>query len=76
MARVGSDCRRTPSVSGCSLVIAGEENEAVEAITAHMVAVHGHEDTPELREQVRRELIPESEITKTTGQQPSAPPPG
>jgi predicted small metal-binding protein len=42
-----------PSESGCSLTISGEEDEVVRAASEHAVSVHGHEDTPELREQVR-----------------------
>lgn len=56
MGRKMSDCRKEPSVMNCSLTIAGEEDEVVEAAAAHAVAVHGHEDTPELREMVRSSL--------------------
>jgi predicted small metal-binding protein len=42
-----------PSESGCTLVISGEEDEVVRAAAVHAADVHGHEDTPELREQVR-----------------------
>ncbi|MCK7626970.1 DUF1059 domain-containing protein [Streptomyces sp. RS10V-4] len=50
------DCRDYPSETRCSLVIAGEEEEVVRAATAHAVAVHGHTDSPELREQIRKSL--------------------
>jgi len=53
MARKVADCREFPSESGCSLSIAGEEEEVVRAATMHAVDVHGHEDTAELREQIR-----------------------
>ena len=53
MARKVADCREMPSESGCTLTIAGEEEEVVRAASEHAVSVHGHEDTPELREQVR-----------------------
>ncbi|MFB7588051.1 DUF1059 domain-containing protein [Streptomyces sp. NPDC056169] len=56
MARKATDCRDTPSVSGCSLYISGEEEEVVRAAAEHMVSVHEHTDSPELREQVRAEL--------------------
>ena len=59
MARMVADCRDFPSESGCSLTIAGEEDEVVSAATAHAVAVHGHEDSPELRDQLRASLKPE-----------------
>ncbi|HEY3170149.1 MAG TPA: DUF1059 domain-containing protein [Thermoanaerobaculia bacterium] len=48
-----ADCRRFPSDRECSLTISGTEDEVVEAATQHAVASHGHEDTPELREQLR-----------------------
>ncbi|MEA2398227.1 MAG: hypothetical protein QOK25_1783 [Thermoleophilaceae bacterium] len=53
MGRKVADCRDMPSESGCSLTIAGEEEEVVRAASEHAVSVHGHEDTPELREEVR-----------------------
>ena len=53
MARKVADCRDMPSESGCTLVIAGEEDEVVRAAAMHAADVHGHEDTPELREQIR-----------------------
>ena len=53
MSRKVADCREFPSESGCSLTISGEEEEVVRAASEHAVSVHGHEDTPELREQVR-----------------------
>jgi len=56
MSRKLMDCSTMPSDSGCTLRIAGEEDEVVAAAAAHAVAVHGHEDTPELREQLRTTL--------------------
>jgi predicted small metal-binding protein len=53
MSRKVADCREMPSESGCTLTISGEEEEVVRAASEHAVSVHGHEDTPELREQVR-----------------------
>jgi predicted small metal-binding protein len=58
MARKMADCRRWPSESNCSLVIIGEEEEVVRAAAEHAASVHGHEDTPDLREQVREFLEP------------------
>jgi len=58
MARMMADCRRWPSESDCSLVIIGEEDEVVRAAADHAASVHGHDDTPELREQVRGMLEP------------------
>ena len=48
-----ADCREYPSENNCSLTIAGTEEEVLDAATQHAVASHGHEDTPELREQLR-----------------------
>ena len=56
MGRVMADCRRWPSDSNCSLTIIGEEEEVVLAAAEHAASVHGHEDTPEFREQIRATL--------------------
>jgi Protein of unknown function (DUF1059) len=58
MSRMMADCRRWPSESDCSLVIIGEEDEVVRAAAEHASSVHGHEDTPEMREQLRSFLEP------------------
>ncbi len=58
MARMMADCRRFPSESNCSLVIIGEEEEVIRAGAEHAASVHGHEDTPEMREQLRGFLEP------------------
>jgi predicted small metal-binding protein len=58
MSRKMADCRRFPSESSCSLVIIGEEDEVIRAATEHAASVHGHDDTPEMREQVRAMLEP------------------
>jgi hypothetical protein len=51
-----ADCREFPSESNCTLTISGEEDEVVRAASEHAVSVHGHDDSPELREQVRSTL--------------------
>ncbi|HEY5144986.1 MAG TPA: DUF1059 domain-containing protein [Solirubrobacteraceae bacterium] len=58
-----ADCRRWPSESDCSLTIVGEEDEVVRAAAEHAASVHGHEDTPELREQLRELLEPAEAYT-------------
>jgi len=58
MSRVMADCRRWPSDTHCSLTIIGEEDEVVAAAAQHAQAVHGHDDTAELREQLRTFLEP------------------
>ncbi len=54
-----ADCRRFESESNCSLTIIGEEDEVVETAAQHAASVHGHEDTPEFRAQLRDLLEPE-----------------
>ncbi len=56
MARKMADCRRFESESNCSLTIIGEEDEVITAAAQHAAAVHGHEDTPEFREQLKAML--------------------
>jgi hypothetical protein len=63
MARKMADCRRFESDSKCSLTIIGEEDEVIDAAAQHAVAVHGHEDTPEFRGQLRSLLEPEASYT-------------
>jgi predicted small metal-binding protein len=53
MARKVGDCRGMRSANGCSLTIAGEEDEVVRAVTMHAVNVHGRADGPELRGNIR-----------------------
>ncbi len=56
MARKVADCRDFPSDSGCTLTISGEVDEVVAAATQHAVAVHGHQDTDEVRAWLRENL--------------------
>jgi predicted small metal-binding protein len=58
MSRMMADCRRFPSDSNCSLVIIGEEDEVIRAAAEHAASVHGHDDTPEMREQLKAMLEP------------------
>jgi predicted small metal-binding protein len=54
MGRKFIDCRAFPSEMNCSItIIADTEAELLDAAVQHAVAVHGHEDTPELRDQLR-----------------------
>ena len=53
MDRMYIDCREIPSDTKCTVAIAADsERELLEAAVQHAVAVHGHSDTPELREQI------------------------
>ena len=56
MTRKVADCREMPSESGCTLTIAGEEEEVVRAAAVHAADVHGHTDGPELRQEIRAML--------------------
>ncbi|MCU1670658.1 MAG: hypothetical protein JWP40_3585 [Blastococcus sp.] len=56
MARKMVDCRTMPSEINCTLTIAGEEDEVLDAAVMHAVAKHGHEDTPEFRQELRGAL--------------------
>jgi hypothetical protein len=53
VARMYIDCREMPSENNCDLAMSGSEEHLVEAGAIHAVTAHQHEDTPELREQVR-----------------------
>jgi hypothetical protein len=73
MARMMADCRRFPSDSNCSLTIIGEEDEVVRAAAEHAASVHGHADTPELREQLRGFIEPAEAYSNEPRTQESMP---
>jgi predicted small metal-binding protein len=53
MTRKYIDCREVPGVSKCTIAISADsDDELLEAAVQHAVAVHGHQDTPELRRQI------------------------
>jgi hypothetical protein len=60
------DCRNFPSDKNCSLAISGTEDEVLDLAVLHASTVHGHENTPELREQIRSMLSDESEARAAT----------
>lgn len=63
MARKHIDCREFPSESRCTIAISADsEDELIEAAAHHAVQVHGHQDGPELRAQLRG-AVRESEPT-------------
>lgn len=53
MGRKIADCRRFESDNDCTLTIIGEEDEVIASAAQHAAAAHGHQDTPELRAQLR-----------------------
>jgi len=59
MSRKIMDCRDFPSETMCTLTITGEEDEVVRAAVLHGVDAHGHHDTPEFRNEIRKSLKPE-----------------
>ena len=55
MARKYIDCREFPSESNCSVAISADsEEELLEVAMQHATAVHGHNDTPETRSELRK----------------------
>jgi predicted small metal-binding protein len=53
MPRMYVDCREYPSDMNCTVAISADtKEEVVQAAVQHAVAVHGHQDSPELREQL------------------------
>ncbi len=55
MTRKYIDCRDYPeSTKGCTLAMSADtDEEVIDAAVAHGVQVHGFEDTPELRDQLK-----------------------
>lgn len=55
MVRKFVDCREFPSDMNCTVALSADsDEELLEAAVQHSVAVHHHEDTPELRQQIRQ----------------------
>jgi predicted small metal-binding protein len=55
------DCRLFPSEKNCTLAISGTEEEVLDLAVLHASTVHAHQNTPELREQIRSMLKDEVE---------------
>jgi predicted small metal-binding protein len=57
MARKYIDCREFPSETKCSIAISADStDELVSAAVQHAVSVHGHSDTPEFRQEIRKAI--------------------
>jgi Protein of unknown function (DUF1059) len=54
--RVVADCRKFPSDKNCSVTIAGTKAEVVPLAVHHAIKDHGHQDGPELKQQVEQML--------------------
>ena len=53
MARKYIDCREFPSDKNCTVALCADgDDELVEAAVQHACAVHGHQDSVELRKQL------------------------
>jgi predicted small metal-binding protein len=57
MERKYIDCREYPSEMNCTVMISADsEAELLEAAVQHAVSVHHEQDTPELRNELRKLL--------------------
>ncbi len=57
MPRKFIDCREFPSESKCSVAISADtEDELLAVAVQHAVAVHGHEDSPDFRAQLKEAI--------------------
>ena len=55
MARKYIDCRAFPSEMNCTVAMSADsEEELMEVAVQHAVKVHGHNDTPEFRAQLKK----------------------
>ena len=59
--RKSIDCRDHPSEKNCSLKISGSEEEVLDAAVQHAVSAHGHDNSPELRGQIKSMLKDEAD---------------
>ena len=59
--RKSIDCRDYPSEKNCSLKISGTEEEVLDAAVQHAVSAHRHENSRELRDEIKSMLKDESE---------------
>ena len=57
--RMVADCRKFPSEKNCDVYMSGSEEHVIEAAVQHAVGSHGHEDTPELRKEIKDMLVEE-----------------
>ena len=54
MSRKFIDCREFPSESKCTVAISADsEDELIDAAAQHAVQIHGHQDSAELRAQLK-----------------------
>jgi len=58
--RKSMDCRDMPSEKNCDLKMSGTEEHLMPAAVNHAVSAHGHQDTPELREELKKGMKDEA----------------
>ena len=58
------DSRVFPDDTGCTLYLSGEEDHVLAAVVEHAASVHGEQDTPQLREQLRGMLKDETAMAR------------
>jgi predicted small metal-binding protein len=61
--RIVADCRKFPSEKNCQFTISAdksEEEELVDVSVHHAITHHGHQDSPELREEIKKTITEES----------------
>lgn len=72
MTRKYIDCREYPSDMHCTVALSADsDKELLEAAVQHAVAIHQHQDTPELRTQLQqlfKEGTPPVEAARGQGQ--------
>jgi predicted small metal-binding protein len=55
MSRMFVDCRDYPSEMNCTVAISADtKKDLLEAAVQHAVAVHGHRDSPQLRDELAK----------------------
>jgi predicted small metal-binding protein len=60
MARMFVDCREYPSEMNCTVAISADSAaELLDAAVQHAVAVHGHHDSPQLRQELSKMIKPQ-----------------
>jgi len=59
--RKSIDCRNQTSEKNCTLKISGTEEEVLDAAVQHAVSAHGHQSSPELRDQLKSMLQDEGD---------------
>jgi predicted small metal-binding protein len=59
--RKSIDCRNHPSDKNCTLKISGTEEEVLDAAVQHAISAHGHQNSPELRDELKSMLQEEND---------------